>query len=70
MVEILILRKVFLVLFQIVLREIDFLTGFMKDTRPWRDQSPVPVVIWRGKDGNNIHCTTNLDINSWATAKS
>lgn len=48
----------------------DFLTGFMKDTRLRRDQSPVPVVIWRGEDGNNIHCTTNLDINSWATAKS
>lgn len=28
------------------------------------------VVIWRGKYNNNIHCTTNLDINSWTTAKS
>ncbi len=28
------------------------------------------VIIWRGEDGNNIHCTTNLDINSWETAKS
>ena len=28
------------------------------------------VVIWRGVDGNNIHCTTNLDKNTWETAKS
>lgn len=28
------------------------------------------VIIWRGADGKNIHCTTNLDKNSWETAKS
>ena len=28
------------------------------------------VIIWRGPDGNNIHCTTNLDKNTWETAKS
>lgn len=28
------------------------------------------VIIWKGPDGNNIHCTTNLDKNSWQTAKS
>lgn len=28
------------------------------------------VMIWRGPDGNNIHCTTNLDKNTWETAKS
>ena len=28
------------------------------------------VIIWRGPEGNNIHCTTNLDKNSWETAKS
>lgn len=28
------------------------------------------VIIWRGVEGNNIHCTTNLDQNSWETAKS
>ena len=28
------------------------------------------VIIWKGPDGNNIHCTTNLDKNSWETAKS
>lgn len=29
-----------------------------------------PVIIWRGVEGNNIHCTTNLDQDSWETAKS
>lgn len=28
------------------------------------------VIVWRGEKGNNIHCTTNLDINTWETAKS
>ena len=28
------------------------------------------VKIWRGEDGHNIHCTKNLDMNSWETAKS
>lgn len=30
----------------------------------------VPVKIWRGEDGKNVHCTTNLDMDSWETAKS
>lgn len=29
-----------------------------------------PVVIWKGTDGDNVHCTTALDINSWEIAKS
>lgn len=28
------------------------------------------VIIWRGPDGNNIHCTTNVDMKTWETAKS
>lgn len=28
------------------------------------------VIIWRGEDGNNIHCTTKLDMSTWETAKS
>lgn len=30
----------------------------------------VDVIIWRGKRGDNIHCTTNLNRNSWETTKS
>ena len=29
-----------------------------------------PVKIWKGPDNNNVHCTTNLDMSSWLTAKS
>ena len=29
----------------------------------------VPVIIWT-EGGTNVHCTTNLDIDSWETAKS
>lgn len=28
------------------------------------------VIIWRGKDGHNVHCTTQLNMDEWATAKS
>lgn len=28
------------------------------------------VIVWRGPYGNNTHCTTNLDQDSWETAKS
>ena len=34
------------------------------------EENRTPVIIWRGIDGRNIHCTTNLNINSWTTAKS
>lgn len=29
-----------------------------------------PVIVWKGEDGRDTHCTTNLDMNSWTTAKS
>ena len=28
------------------------------------------VIVWRGPWNNNTHCTTNLDMDSWETAKS
>ena len=28
-----------------------------------------PVVIWTN-NGTNVHCTTNLNMKEWATAKS
>lgn len=30
----------------------------------------VNVIIWRGKSGYNIHCTTNLNRESWEVTKS
>lgn len=46
----------------------EFLNGFIRK-RGVLDKY-TPVVIWRGEDGHNIHCTTELDINKWTTAKS
>ena len=33
-------------------------------------KNPVSVIIWRGEHNNNVHCTTNLNQDSWETAKS
>lgn len=30
----------------------------------------IPVVVWRGEDGDNIHCTTNIDQSTWEETKS
>lgn len=28
------------------------------------------VIVWRGENGDNVHCTTNLNMTTWPTAKS
>lgn len=33
-------------------------------------RNPIDVIIWKGERNNNVHCTTNLDKDSWETAKS
>lgn len=48
----------------------EFLFGWFKPTGLILDTDPKQVVIWRGEEGNNIHCTTNLDMEKWETAKS
>lgn len=42
-----------------------FLNGYYVEGR-----NVTPVIVWRGPNNDNTHCTTNLDINSWETAKS
>lgn len=32
--------------------------------------NPVPVIIWKGEHSDNVHCTTQLNMNEWTTAKS
>lgn len=44
----------------------DFLNGYYVP----RGGTEQNVVIWRGPWGDNVHCTTNLDQDSWETAKS
>lgn len=47
----------------------NFLEGYFEPSG-LIDTSVRKVVIWRGEDGNNIHCTTTLNKSEWETAKS
>lgn len=49
----------------------DFIDGYLiKNILGVPAGRKVPVIIWRGENGDNVHCTTNLDQDSWETAKS
>ena len=48
----------------------DFIPGYMRKDYGLVEGRRIDVIIWRGEDGKNIHCTINLDQNSWETAKS
>lgn len=49
----------------------EFLNGYYVVEGGWFEEDTVtPVIVWRGPKGDNTHCTTNLDMNSWQTAKS
>ena len=47
--------------------ENEFLNGYYV---PYWSDDVTKVIIWRGPYNDNVHCTTNLDKNSWETAKS
>ena len=48
-----------------------FSNGFLKKNFLGNPGGPrKDVIVWRGETGDNIHCTTNLNINTWETAKS
>ena len=48
-----------------------FYDGYMYRQDWWGDNtgSPIDVVIWTDR-GRDVHCTTNLDMDEWETAKS
>lgn len=48
-----------------------FYDGYMYKQDWWGDNtgSPIDVVIWTDR-GRDVHCTTNLDMDKWETAKS
>lgn len=46
----------------------EFINGYIDDQSTWRDEK-VPVVIWTDR-GTNVHCTTNLQMDTWQTEKS
>lgn len=43
----------------------DFLDGYYVT-----DSKTTPVKVWRGPNDDNIHCTENLEIDSWETDRS
>ena len=45
----------------------EFLNGYYV---PYWSDVVTEVIIWRGPYNNNVHCTTNLNQDSWETAKS
>ena len=45
----------------------EFLNGYYV---PYWSGDVTKVIIWRGPYNNNVHCTTNLNQDSWETAKS
>ena len=49
----------------------DFLSGYYVVDGGWfEDDTITPVIVWRGPNNDNTHCTENLDMDSWETAKS
>lgn len=53
----------------------DFYNGYYLAEDDWKDGNfnvldVLKVIIWRGPLGLNTHCTTNLNMSSWTTAKS
>lgn len=48
----------------------DFYDGFVDYNRNRRQDDGEGVIVWRGPWQNNGHATTNLNMNSWETAKS
>ena len=49
----------------------EFLDGYYTYKRHLLDKVHVQkVIVWRGPKGDNTHCTTNLNMKEWATAKS
>lgn len=46
---------------------VNFVNGYYV---PLQSGKVTNVIIWRGKDGHNVHCTTQLNMDEWATAKS
>lgn len=46
-----------------------FTVGYM-DNLATSEKEAIKVMTWAGPKNNNIHCTTELDINKWETAKS
>lgn len=43
---------------------------FFDNPTSWDTSKAINVIVWRGRYGNNTHCTTNLNMDTWETSKS
>lgn len=48
----------------------DFLDGYYVTSSWWGGTKTTPVIVWRGPNNDNTHCTENLNMDSWETEKS
>lgn len=48
----------------------EFLEGYYVTSSWFGGTKVTPVIVWRGPNNDNTHCTTNLDMDSWETVKS
>lgn len=48
----------------------DFLDGYYVTSSWFGGTKVTPVIVWRGPNNNNTHCTENLNMDSWETVKS
>lgn len=48
----------------------DFLLGYMRKDYGLIQGEAIPVIIWKGKNSDNVHCTVDLEMSSWETVKS
>lgn len=48
-----------------------FQNGYYVVSGDWvQGDTVTPVIVWRGPNNDNTHCTKNLDMSKWETAKS
>lgn len=48
----------------------DFLDGYYVTSSWFEGTKVTPVIVWRGPNNDNTHCTENLNMDSWETLKS
>lgn len=48
----------------------EFLDGYYVTSSGFGGTKTTPVIVFRGPNKDNTHCTENLDMNSWETEKS
>lgn len=50
--------------------EDEFLNGYFVTKSFFGEGTTTPVIVWRGPNNDNTHCTKSLDMDDWETDKS